>query len=100
MIAKEFNDYFSNSAQSLSSSIKQPKNRSFKKYLKNPRTSKRTFKNIGEGNTLDMISNLNAKKSSGFDRLSLSLLKDIKLEFAKPITLIIIQALNTEIFPV
>ena len=42
---------------------------------------------------------MNSKKSSGPDGLSLNLLKDIKLELAKPITLIINQSLNTGIFP-
>ena len=42
---------------------------------------------------------MNSKKSSGHDGLSLNLLKDIKLELAKPITLIINQSLNTGIFP-
>ena len=43
-IANEFNNYFANIYQSLSNSIKQPKDRSFKKYLKNPPTSKLTFR--------------------------------------------------------
>ena len=42
---------------------------------------------------------MNSKKSSGHDGLSLNLLKDIKLELAQPITLIINQSLNTCIFP-
>ena len=86
--------------KSLSNSIKQSKNRSFKEYLKNPPTSKLTFKNISEGDTLKIIHNLNYKKSSGrHDGLSLNLLKDNKLELAKPITLIINQSLKTGIFP-
>ena len=99
LIANEFNNYFANIGQSLSNSIKQPKNRSFKEYLKNPPTSKLTFKNISEGDTLKIINNLKTKKSSGHDGLSLNLLKDIKLELAKPITFIINQSLNTGIFP-
>ena len=59
LIANEFNNYFANIGQSLSNSIKKPKNRSFKKYLKNPPTSKLTFKNISEGDTLKIINNLN-----------------------------------------
>ena len=42
---------------------------------------------------------MNSKKSSGHDGLSLNFLKDIKLELAKSITLIINQSLNTGIFP-
>ena len=99
LIANEFNNYFANIGQSLSNSIKQPKNRSFEEYLKNPPTSKLTFKNISEGDTLKIINNLNSKKSSGHDGLSLNLLKDNKLELAKSITLIINQSLNTGIFP-
>ena len=67
LIANEFNNYFANIGQSLSNSIKQPKKRSFKEYLKNPPTSKLTFKNISEGDTLKIINNLNFKKSSGHD---------------------------------
>ena len=99
LIANAFNNYFANIGQSLSNSIKQPKNRSFKEYLKNPPASKLTFKNISEGDTLKIINNLNTKKSSGQDGLSLNLLKYIKLELAKSITLIINQSLNTGIFP-
>ena len=79
LIANEFNNYFANIGQSLSNSIKQPKNRTFEEYLKNPPTSKRTFKNISEGDTLKIINNLNSKKSSGHDGLSLNLLKDIRI---------------------
>ena len=91
LIANKFNNYFANIGQSLSNSIKQPQNRSFKEYLKNQPTSKLTFKNISEGDTLKIINNLNSKKSSGHDGLSLNLLMDCKLELAKPITLIINQ---------
>ena len=99
LIANEFNNYLANIGQSLSNSIKQTKNRSFKEYLKNPPTSKLIFKNISEGDTLNTTNNLNSKKSSGHDVLSLNLLKDIKLELANPITLIINQTLSTGIFP-
>ena len=36
LIANEFINYFVNIGPSLLNSIKQPKNRSFKEYLKNP----------------------------------------------------------------
>ena len=52
---------------------------------------------------MKIINILNSKKSSGHDGLSLNLLKDIKLELAKPIRIIksniINQSLNTVIFP-
>ena len=69
LIANEFKTTLPTFCQSLSNSIKQSKNRLFKEYLKNPPTSKLTFKNISEGDTMNIKNNLNSWESYGHDGL-------------------------------
>ena len=60
LIANEFKTTLPTFCQSLSNSIKQSKNRLFKEYLKNPPTSKLTFENMSEGDTMNIKNNLNS----------------------------------------
>ena len=55
--------------------------------------------NINENYVASLIDRLKNKESSGIDRLSNKHLKAAKHLLAKPLTLLINQILNTEIFP-
>ena len=99
-IADEFNIFFSNIGSTLSASIKLDDSTiAFTDYLDNPTEHRFSFSKITENETLTIINNLKSKNSSGNDDISNRLLKAIKCEISKPLTIIINQSLETGIFP-
>ena len=99
-IADEFNIFFSNIGSTLSASIKLDDSTiAFTDYLDNPTEHRFSFSKITENETLTIINNLKSKNSSGNDDISNRLLKSIKCEISKPLTIIINQSLETGIFP-
>ena len=99
-IADEFNTFFSNIGSTLSESIKlDDSTLAFTDYLDNPTEHRFSFSKITEKETLTIINNLKSKNSSGNDEISNRLLKSIKSEISKPLTIIINQSLETRIFP-
>ena len=68
-------------------------------YLQNPILHNFTFKPIFEGTTINILDSLKPKPSCGNDGISTILLKAIKQEICKPLTIIINQSLATGIFP-
>ena len=58
-----------------------------------------TFKPISEGTTINILDSLKPKPNCGNDGISTKLLKAIKQEIFKPLTIIINQSLATGIFP-
>ena len=71
----------------------------FKNYLINQYDKKITFQLIGEDVVGKLLDDLDSKNSTGCDGLSNTSLKSIKLNLAKPMTLIVNQMLTTGIFP-
>ena len=99
-IADQFNIFFSNIGSNLSHSIEIVDNTSdFTDYLNNPTEHRFNFNVITESETLSIINKLKSKNSSGKDEISNNLLKSIKDEIGKPLTIIINQSLRTGIFP-
>ena len=99
-IADQFNIFFSNIGSTLSDSIENDDNTlDFTDYLNNPTEHRFNFNTITESETLSIINKLKSKNSSGKDEISNKLLKSIKDEIAKPLTIIINQSLRTGIFP-
>jgi len=72
---------------------------SFSDYLTNPCEINFQFQPICVEDTIKIINKLKSKTSVGVDDISTKLLKEIKNEIAKPVTLIINQSLSTGIFP-
>ena len=100
-IADQFNIFFSNIGSTLSEAIKlDDSTLGFTDYLNNPTEHRFNFSKITEKETLTIINNLKSKNSSGKDEISNKLLKSIKCEISKPLTIIINQSLKTGIFPV
>ena len=99
LIANKFNNYFIEIGPTLSESIVPPTRKSFNDYLMNPVHINFEFKVVTEKTVKEIIENLKPKTSCGVDRLSNKLLKFIKDEIAKPLTMIINQSLQTGIFP-
>ena len=85
----------------LASEIKTPTNddANFTLYLENPTMNRLQFRHIAEEDTMKAIDNLENKNSSGHDSISNKLLKSIRYELCKPLTLIINQMLSSGVFP-
>ena len=99
-IADQFNIFFSNIGSNLSHSIEIVDNTlDFTDYLNNPTEHRFNFNVITESETLSIINKLKSKNSSGKDEISNNLLKSIKDEISKPLTIIINQSLRTGIIP-
>ena len=99
-IADQFNIFFSNIGSTLSDSIEiDDRTLDFTDYLNNPTEHRFNFNTITESKVLSIINKLKSKNSSGKNEISNKLLKSIKDEIAKPLTIIINQSLKTGIFP-
>ena len=95
-----FNIFFSNIGSTLSDSIEiADSTLDFTDYLNNPTEHHFNFNTITESETLSIINKLKNKNSSGKDEISNKLLKSIKDEIAKPLTIFINQSLKTGVFP-
>ena len=100
-IANAFNVYFANIGKNLASEIEQNVNIiDYTQYLSTPITeTKLQFKCITDNDTQKAIDKLENKNSSGHDGISNKLLKLLKMELSKSLTLIINQIITTGIFP-
>ena len=94
-----FNLHFANIGTSLGNHVNDVDLHSNKRYLKKHITSRFNFDVIESSHTKKKINDLKNKTSSGFDGISLSLLKYISAPLLEPLTLIINQSLTTGIFP-
>ena len=83
----------------MAASVSKIAHISHKSFLRDNYTTLFQFKNIHAKQTNDFIKQLNSKTSSGYDGISNNLLKKIQSAIATPLTLIINQSLNTEIYP-
>ena len=91
-IANKFNTFFTNIGPSLASTITTAGNKTYKSFLNEPSTNEFTFNQITEVDVLNIIDKLPSKASSGVDGLSPILLKHIKNEISRPVTLILNRA--------
>ena len=98
-IANKFNFFFTNIGPNLAKEICVPSRNNLKNYLLNQNDNNFTFKLIEEDFVSKQIDDLDSQNSTGCDGLSNTLLKSIKLNLVKPITLIVNQMLTTGIFP-
>ena len=92
-------NFFTNIGPSLASNIPATGNKTYKAFLNTPCTHNFTLSAITESEVIKTIDKLPSKTSSGVDDISPVLLKYIKHEISKPVTLILKQCLTTGIFP-
>ena len=100
-IANAFNVYFANIGKNLAATIEQDNNADFNhmQYLGTPTKTSFNFHCITEIETMKAIDTLENKSSSGHDGISNKIVKLLKNEISKPLTVIINQMLKTGIFP-
>ena len=91
-IANSFNVYFASIGDKLASEIKRPQ-------MMMKTMNRLEFRHIAEEDTMKAIDYLENKNSSGHDGISNKLLKSIRYELCKPLTLIINQILSSGVFP-
>ena len=99
IIANEFNTYFAIVGSNLASKMKNNCNTAYYDFLSNPSLSTFTFQPITDETIINIIDKLKSKNSQSHDGLSSKLLKLVKHETSKAITLSVNQSLNTGIFP-
>ena len=99
-IANQFIIFFSNIGTNLSAFIELDDNTlAFTDYLDDPAEHRFNFSKVTENEIVVIINNLKSKNSSGKDEISNKLLKFIKVEISKPLTIITNQCLETRMFP-
>ena len=99
-ISNTFNDYFANIGSDLASNIcADGNNEMYKQYLLTQSKCTCKFEKIHEDDILKIINKMDNKSSSGYDMFYNKIIKAIKNEISKPLTLIINQMLESGIFP-
>ena len=99
IIAYQFCKYFTDIGPSLAKNIKMPKNINVKDFLTGTHNCTFQFKQIDDILILRIIDDLPNKSSTGFDDISMRLIKAIKTEIIPALTCIFNQSLNIGIFP-
>ena len=99
-ISNTFNDYLANIGSDLASNIcADGNNEMYKQYLLTQSQCTCKFEKIHEDDILKIINKMDNKSSSGYNMFSNKIIKAIKNEISKPLTLIINQMLESGIFP-
>ena len=98
-IANKFCEYFTNIGPSLAKNIIMPKNIKVEDFLTSTRNCTFQFYKTDDSSILKIINELPNKTSTGFDDLSMRLIKLIKSEIIPSLTCIFNQSLHTGIFP-
>ena len=99
-ISNTFNSYFATVGSNLASTLDSDNdNLNYQNYLTSPPRQHCTFVKITERDVLEIISKMDNKASSGYDSISNRMIKFIKNDISKSLTLIINQMLKTGIFP-
>ena len=99
-IAEEFCSFFANEAFNLSTNLKG--NISFDCCLKKVPFNSRTsffFKPISRQDTINIVNNLKPKKSCGWDKISIDLIKNNINTLSAPLTYLINFSFSNGIFP-
>ena len=99
IIANKFCKYFTDIGPSLTKNMKMPKNINVKDFLTGTHSCTFQFKQIDDISILRIINDLPNKSSTGFDDISMRLIKAIKTEIIPALLCIFNQSLNTGIFP-
>ena len=98
-IASKFNNYFTDIGKNLADKIDTSNKHPFDHYLHSPSISKFHLKQTNPNEIISVINNLPMKTSSGHDKISCIILKEIKDIIAQPLSLLVNQAFNTGVFP-
>ena len=93
-IANTLNNHFANIGTNFASTISNDQTETYTQYLLAPSAFSCIFRHITEEATITIIDKMENKSSSEYDGISNKILKYIKKEMSKPLTLIINQMLE------
>ena len=97
-VCNTFNDYFTNIGPNLAEQI-NTNNGHFTQYLSTPSEKSLIFNPTNVNEILDIVKSLNSSRSSGFDGISVCLLKKIIHNIVDPLSHIFNLSLSTGICP-
>ena len=97
-IAESFNNYFSNIGINLANNI-PPSNQHFTDFLKEPNPNSLFFDPVHEAEILDIVNNLDNKKSCGHDGINNIVLKYVISEIAQPLAHVFNLSVSSGIVP-
>ena len=97
-ITEGFNDFFSSIGSNLASEI-PPSETNFESYLGNPLNENFIFANITEEIVLDTLKLLKSKNSSGHDKISTKLMKEIMPSIIIPVVYLFNLSIRTGYVP-
>jgi len=95
-IPDHFNDFFINIGPNQVSQIPDT-NTHFSTYLSNPTQNSMLFTPITEDEVIEVINNLDAKKSAGHDNISILIIKKLATELSTPLTDVFNMSLDSGI---
>ena len=98
-IANHFNDFFASIGLLQASKVPHSDPNAYVRYLRNPPRCNFTFNLVNQNDVLAIISKFKPKTSSGFDKISMKLLKRIAPVLSHPLSIAINQSFSTGIFP-
>ena len=98
-IANMFNEYFNQIGAKMASKFTVQGCKSHNEYMHTNVNTNFQFSYVAEPDLKKIITNLNAKTSSGYDAISSILLKKIEPLIVGPLAIIINQSLQTGVFP-
>ena len=99
-ITNTFNDYFANIGTNLAENICQyGNNEMYQQYLQTQSQCSCTFEKVNEDDIFKIINKMDTKVARAMTDYLIKLLKTIKNEISKPLTLIINQMITSGIFP-
>ena len=100
-ISEAFNNYFTNIGKKFANKFEEqnPYNLSHNKYLNVPFTNQIQLSSIPQGEIIDIINNLEAKKSSGHDNIPVNFLKLTGESVSKSLAKIFNLSITTGVYP-
>ncbi len=98
-IANKFNNVFVDIGKKLADILVNDGQKTFTDFLKNKISSKLKFYDIEKEHIIKTINDMKPKTSSGYDGISMKIIKSVKNILAYPLAMIINQMLHTDIFP-
>ena len=98
-IANGFNDYFSNIALLVQSSLSHSSNRHFSTYLHESCNNSIFLYPTNEEEVINAVKELKASRSAGFDKISMFLIKQVIHVILKPLVHIIDLSMSSGIVP-
>ena len=99
-IANGFNKFFVDIGQNLAKNIEPPsENVTVENYMGNCNTQSIFLSSVEESEIINIVKNWKNKKSTGFDNIDMTIVKQVISHIVKPLSYICNMSLTSGIFP-